>query len=340
MMKRGGVDVYFIIPLIAAVVGFGIILYFIMQLQLGGYAEDEVCKLSVLGRATSPDISKGGVPLKCTTKKICLTKGGDCSNNFAGEKTENFKISGNGEEAAKQIAKISADAMLDCWRMMGEGKLDLFGGFSESLLLDKKKPVCVICSRIAIDASISKEVLEKVNINSYMENNNVDELGANYISAFTSGGSVNYAKKNIVQDNAFGELKDASGKVVSFNKNPENREMAIVFSQIKSDKYEEILDSIFKYGGTVAGLTFLSPIGGAARYIFLNPYGAGLVAVGTAGYAGYGAYNIWQGQLAAVGHCGDFVTNDEASKGCSLMQGINYNVKDINAVCPQIQGNP
>ena len=85
-MRKRGVEAYFLPIILLAIVGFFIVLYFLTSFDLIGYSEDEVCKLSILSRATSPDAAKGIVPIQCTTKKLCLTKDGDCRKNFAGEK--------------------------------------------------------------------------------------------------------------------------------------------------------------------------------------------------------------------------------------------------------------
>ncbi len=317
--KRGAVEVSIIIGILLAVVGFIIILFFFSEFDFTSYTEDELCKLSVLSRATSPANVQSAVPLKCTTKKICLSKNGDCNKNFAGEEIKKIEVSGDENEIAKKIAKTSADAMLDCWKLMGEGKLDLFGSFWTQSGWDEAKPTCVICSRIAVDESVSKEVLEKVDINKYMRENVIPELGVNYISAFTGGGAVSYASADPAKENAFKEFikenkaKGADGREIVLSESRENRELAIVFAQFKPPKVSDVLKTM-----TFAGLTFISPV----------------TLIG-----GYGMWNAVQGQLAVPSYCGKFVSNRENVEGCSMIQGINYNARDFNLLCPQVEGN-
>ena len=83
-VKRGAVESYFIIIVIAAIVGFIAVLIFLGKLGFQNYGSNEVCSLSVLSRATTPSGTQNYVPLKCNTKKTCLTQGGDCGQ-FAGE---------------------------------------------------------------------------------------------------------------------------------------------------------------------------------------------------------------------------------------------------------------
>ena len=340
--RKGAVENYFLITIIFAIVGFMIVAYFLFGSNLSKYTEDEVCKLSVLSRATAPSAAQGAIPLKCTTKKICLTNDKNCEHSFAGEKPQVIKL---GDDAKKTIEKTSADAMYDCWKMMGEGKLDLFGEFSQDIGLDSATPTCVICSRIAVDEGVLVETLNQVDINKYMEDTIIPELGVNYISAFTGKGAVSYAKQDAVKAEEFGKLGklEENGKEIKLEGNKDNRELAIVFMQIKPKNVKDVLSNMLEIGGTVAGATFLSPVGSLARPLVLNPVGGGLAVVGAVSIAGYGTYSASRGQTAAAGYCGDFVSNTkdkDARQGCSIVQGINYNVKDINKVCPKIQGMP
>lgn len=347
--KKGAVESYFLITVLLAIIGFGIILYFLLNIDFNRQTEEEICKLSVLSRATSPELAQSGVPLKCGTRKVCLTQRGECSKNFAGENPEIVELSSNEQEAKKQIEKISADAILNCWKMMGEGKLDLFGSLKAQFGWEEQKPTCVICSRIAIDESFPggsegnvRKTLEGIDINKYMEENPVSELGVNYISALTGGGAVSYAKHDPVNVKAFREFiisKEFKLEVDGARNSEPNRELAIVFMQFKPKNTKDVLDSYIKWGGTVAGATFLSPIGIAARPIITNPIGGGLVALGIGSVVGYGMYNAYQGQLAAVNYCGPFTSNKKGIEGCSMVQGINYNFRDINKICPNIQGD-
>jgi len=327
--KKGDIEVTVLITIIIAIVGFVIILFLFFDFDFGSYGEDEVCKLSVLSRATSPTSAQSAIPLKCSTKKLCLTKDGDCSKNFAGENPKVVKLSGSEDEIAKEIAKTSADAMLNCWKQMGEGKLDLFGSFWTQSGWEEAKPTCVICSRIAVDTSIGKDTLERVDINSYMKDNVIPELGVNYLSAFTGGGAISYAQSN---ENAFSKFAESSKSNIVLSESRENRELAIVFFQFKPPKYEEVLQTMAGIGGTVAGLAFIRPL-------VMNPVGGGLAIAGALGLGGYGMWNARQGQLAIPGYCGKFAGSRENIYGCSMVQGINYHTKDINELCPQIEGD-
>jgi hypothetical protein len=123
----------------------------------------------------------------------------------------------------------------------------------------------------------------------------------------------------------------------------ENRELAFVFMQIKSKSYSEVLGNMGKMGGLVVGSTFMTPVVKPVRKLAMKlvwtPAGLIATTVAGVGIAGYGAYNARQGQLTAVGYCGEFTTKEKtAREGCSMVQGLNYNKEEINALCSSIQG--
>lgn len=171
MNKNGDVTSTQVIFLLIAVISFGIGLMALSLVDFGGSTERDICKLSVLTRATSPDIAQSVIPLKCRTEKICLTDKlfGGCEEQFAGEENVvRVRLSGTDSQKKLKIEEISANAMYDCWNMMGQGKLDLFGKAAESFGWDVTQPTCVICSRVAVDKDVNPEILNSVDINTYM----------------------------------------------------------------------------------------------------------------------------------------------------------------------------
>src|SRR3989344_3248991 len=128
-MKKGEVSSAVLIPIILAVAGFLIVFGFIFYgIDLKQLSEDEICELSVIARATAPNEAERLLPLKCTTKKLCLSQNKEDCPEFKGEEYAKLSLSKDNEEAAREIEKQTADALLECWSKMGEGKLDLFGG--------------------------------------------------------------------------------------------------------------------------------------------------------------------------------------------------------------------
>lgn len=176
--------------IIVAIVGFAILAFALYQIFGNqNLSERDLCRLSIISRATVPSVAQQAIPLNCQTEKICITTrdtpsessispfaifGKDTSDckQFAGE--ENFldinvKMSSDPGEQSRTLETIQrnvANAMFDCWYMTGQGKMDIFtqssnyGEDIEKVLADTAtetlgltipqiKPACVICSRIA-----------------------------------------------------------------------------------------------------------------------------------------------------------------------------------------------
>lgn len=334
----------FIVSITLSILAFLAVAFFLTSLNLKDRSSDEICKLSVLGRGTSPDAAQAALPIECTTKKVCLSSSkGSCNEVFAGEKeVDEIALSKESEKASELIAEASAQAIYDCWNMMGQGKIDLFGEFGTQFGLDPTKPTCVICSRIAVDKDVSSDTLTQVNINNYLRTHKVPGSELTYLQTFTDRSIQSYVEVN---ENALAQFPKTDFNVQGINANSANnvnREMAIVFMQVKSVAISDVLTKMGTAGGIVVGSTFMTPIvrSAASRLVF-TPAGAVATVVGAGGIAGFGAYNAYQGQLTATGYCGKFESrSDKSSEGCSIVQGINYNAADINALCPSIQGDP
>jgi len=361
--KKGALVAYILIPMILALAGFIILLYFLGMLNFSNYAGDEVCKLSVLTRATTPAAAQNFVPLKCFTKKICLTKSffGECKE-FAGEKNvERVRLPDDFDAAARKIEEANANAKYDCWRMMGEGKLDLFGNFWGVLGLDSKmgQSTCVICSRIAIDKSSFTEkelgdILGQVDINNYMETHQVPGSELTYVQTFSNSGTSKLVVVQGGEDNDK-KMKNGLNKIFDDNKGsiPDaqyiesnygeklksgNLQRAYVFSQVKKEKLGDVFNNLGDIGVSIALGAGMTPVIGKAAF---HPYVLIPGLVVAAGTAGYAAYNTYIGNEAAGEYCGKFqssVVNNQ--EGCSLVQGVPYDVKYINSICKSMQGNP
>jgi hypothetical protein len=153
--RRGALAPDQIALLILAIAGFALVALFLFGVfDNEDLSERELCKLSVLSRATVPGVVEDAVPLNCYTEKICITakkgffkKTGEffsrpqaatgiseksACKQFAGEENirdievvvDNNPI--NQKKSAKIIQGEVANAMYDCWTMTGQGKLDIW----------------------------------------------------------------------------------------------------------------------------------------------------------------------------------------------------------------------
>ncbi len=335
--KRGELTSTQIIGLILAIAGFVIVLILLFSLEFEGQATDEACRLSVLSRATAPESVNEYIPLKCQTKKICFTTGGDCED-FAGEKgVKKYDLSGKLERDKELIERVSAEEMFNCWSMMGEGKLNLFsGGVAKQFGVEASQLSCVICSRFAYsfdegEGEYRKSLLEDsengVNVAEYLKLNKVPNRDETYLNYFTDDQVKGYPK---VEDGK--ELDKLSLNDKMFG---DSNQMATVFTQIKPKTYENVIGNLVFAGIAVAGTTLASP----ARAL-VNPLTVGIVGVGAAGLGVYSMSNVYAGRTVAATYCGNISGGNDRGDGCSGIQIVPYDYKTINQICGVIEGNP
>ncbi|MEK6854959.1 MAG: hypothetical protein AABX73_01940 [Nanoarchaeota archaeon] len=334
--KRGELTSSQIIVIIAAIAGFVIILFFLLNiLDLGNYGEDEICHLSVISRATAKETAQQLVPLQCSTKKNCLTSNSKECKEFLGENSEKITLQKNPEKAAEQIEKTIAESMYECWRTMGEGKISIFSKASEQYGITPDELTCVICKRIALNLEETEKnnILEKVNINEYIKNTQTPDSSLTYLEAFTDKGIKSPVLQTEEITEEWNKLKNSGSEIIEFKSN--TNELAVVFAQIKPPSYESTLSSIVFLGGTAAGAAFLSPF----KKALLHPAGFVMVVAGAAGITLISMSNVNEGKTTSIGYCGKFTTNNEkASEGCSSILVLPYERATINKICTNIEG--
>jgi hypothetical protein len=186
-MDKRGITLSTLIAIILLVLAFGIIFFFIYNLGFNQRADKEACHQSVIMRGTVAsipllDMGASEIPLKCKEGKVCLTssKLGSC-DEFAGEKGIATAVVKDKTGIEKTIAREA----LECWTVMGEGKLDLFSDFVATRYgYGKIYPSCVICSRIAVDKSIAltTEQLQSVDVEQYMATHAVSGTSVSYLT--------------------------------------------------------------------------------------------------------------------------------------------------------------
>ncbi len=155
MERRGELSSQEIVVLVLALGAFIIVALFLFGIfNNEDLTERELCRLSILERATVPSVAAQAIPLQCSTEKICITaeksfldffrpaaaigvsKKSDCKQ-FAGEQNVRevkVKMDDNPSHQAETLKIIEgevANAMYDCWAVTGQGKLDVFRGTTE-----------------------------------------------------------------------------------------------------------------------------------------------------------------------------------------------------------------
>ncbi|MCA9485977.1 MAG: hypothetical protein KC506_03985 [Nanoarchaeota archaeon] len=338
MYKKGEATSGQIVTFALVIFGFIVILiaYFTV-IDVKGTSQDEVCRLSVLTRATSPEATQRLLPLKCTTEKICLTRNGEECPAFIGEESESPSLSGTEEQAAEKVEEIVANEIYDCWNMMGQGKLGLFGGGkteTEALVewtgLGRTKTSCVICSRIAIapDLVKDKDFIKKVDVNEFMEYKKAPgQENKNYLQAMSG-------------DNVRSYTGDFTNKFANETIENSTDEIGVIFMQILTE--EGVFESFTDIGLTTGGFILGGSVGLGAGGLVLNPIGALTALASSTTTATIAAFQTYQDRQVSFGHCGDLAsTEDEALKGCSIITTFDYHkIEELNNFCGRVEGTP
>lgn len=241
--KRAEMTSTQIVTMILLIAGFAIILYVFNQVGFTKEIDREVCHESVILRMTLPDtLNLKNLPsLRCKTKKICITDNligkGDCEKDL-GDKYETIKISKDKKEREKQINAFIAQELADCWSMMGEGKGQIF---TRNLLTTNR---CSICSRIAFDVELKKELKEVMGLQDYLVSYKIPNTDFTYWKFLT----------NIMS------IEDYDFSLDKFS----TEEKAIVFMEIaESDWISTLTETIGTGGGIFIGYQTGNPVKGA-----------------------------------------------------------------------------
>jgi len=379
--KKGELTSSQIITIVLAIAGFIVVLIFLAILfEDRGEGDRELCKFSVLTRATSPIGSlQASIPLKCTTEKICISASGkkDACKQFAGEEDKSpVKLKGSVDEKARKIEETYANAMFDCWNMMGEGKLDVFPGsdrpkseigtilsvIGDALGIPKKlKPACVICSRVALADDLfdengePKEFLKKVDTNRYLKDEFIPNTNEKYIKYFSDEQVRGFLDKEFFEQGLVVDSRDKKGnEIVEFEdkegkklesvslKRPEpTNQMAFVFMQIITEEsaLKAASDAGAATGFVFAGAAVASPFRVLNAVGFWPRVGVVLATIGLT--AGFSYLTQDANQVLAAGYCGEFTKEGKKSQGCSLLKPVDYNdISQINDLCFILEGNP
>lgn len=346
---------------ILLILGFVILLFIFYRIYSTVNIDRETCRESVVFRATAaylaPSVLTGSartaVPLKCKTSKICLTAGfGGTCDEFIGEKgVTTVKI-----KDITQLQKIYAEEIINCWTMLGEGKLDLFSEYlSGSLGVAKVYPSCIICTRIALDKfSLEKAGinLSAVNIERYMATHLLPDKNATYLS-YIGGNRGKISISELIIPNAT-ETGDSltllsKDELIPLSKDEGllGKSDAILFMQISAPtqggSIRELGSLIF--GGTVGSFTIapvattrgITSLGKACTTWPWGTLGCGVVALGVVAYQqGSVAYN----RAISAGYCGDVSTGGEERNGCSVVRTVSYNETSIADYCSNIESIP
>ena len=357
------------VTIVIVLIGFGILLFLFYQLMWTGRVDKDTCMQSVVTRASFPsalNINKY-IPLKCKTQKYCVTPDflGDCEEDFSGLKDVS-RVSVDNEQ---EVEKFLAGEIVDCWSMMGEGKVQLFSDYyATNFAFGKVYPSCVICSRIAFDKSAFKDMNQEekekylnIDVINYMRTHKVPNKEISYLDYLSEGKAPVYTIQDtkgdyvaqpqpvdvfVAKDGKLDNLDDLTKETIAVI--PTERvkdstdELAIVFMQISAPTGGSVLKNSFSMLGkfwigsfVVAPMTTVSTtlkVGSS-----LNPVSAAIIA-GVMGIAVAGQQiNAAANRGITAGYCGQVTVGDQARDGCSIVTLTNYNVDSIKKYCQVIE---
>jgi hypothetical protein len=305
--KKGTISWGIIITLIVLLLVGAIIIIWLGKFPFQETIDKESCHQSVVLRSNSLlGISPGKavVPLKC--------------------KTEEILIDTRDEE---EIKEIIANAMYDCWWMLGEGKLNFFdpNAMQEFSIpeVGKVKSSCVICSTIKFSDD-TKEAIKEIDIFGYIVNNKVPGKDITYFEYFTD------------QTDA-----DLTVGVEAPLINTE-KDYLINFMGIRGQSYWDTLknDALFvagAAGGT--GFMALAVPGGKAVLgklfgLVTTPIGAIITGIVVVTAIGTQAATTASNNAIVSGRC-----NGEW-QGCYNMMLMPLSASEISAICSNIESIP
>jgi len=160
MNKKGTTGTGNIVVIILAVLVGLVLLVFALGYLIPiiiGASKDELCQQSVAARAATI------VKFAGLQKNLGLIKDLNCHTKYIEVKDggvyEDEKLCYQFEEkdVDRAIKKTVADEMYDCWKMMGEGKLEIWGGGTSKIH-------CIICTEISFDMKNPPEKITRFDL--------------------------------------------------------------------------------------------------------------------------------------------------------------------------------
>jgi hypothetical protein len=147
MNKKAELTTQQIVMIIILLASFVVLLVFIVKVNFQDTSEKGICQSSVqLAAKTKVGFFSGKID--CKINYLCISGGGECQG-FTYKDTAKINLNDK-ENAKKEVMKILADEMADCWWMFGEGKIDYIGWeWTENV-------GCAVCTQFAFDENIKK----------------------------------------------------------------------------------------------------------------------------------------------------------------------------------------
>lgn len=269
-MNKKGLETYVLVTTIITVVSLIVVGFALANITgvIPGSITKETCHSSVLIRGLDVKnipIGKTLSDLKCQTEYKCLTMGGECPKGYE-------KVSVKNED---DIKRELANSMYDCWWMLGEGKIDVFG----ASVTPGWEQTCSICSITAFDSEIQTKYPTITGFGDWMINNDIPGKKITYWQYLTNSPAV--YNSSITKDDRYETTK----------------RYATTFSFNKASIFSELATATLSCG---IGAKLGAPIGGAIGSVVpLAGTGMGLIIGGVGGcvtgfYGGFELQSAWE----------------------------------------------
>ncbi len=340
--KNAEISTSMIMGIVLLILGAVLIFLVYSTIDWGGISNREVCHASVMMRGSIPKIadSRKVVPLNCIAEKFCI--GGECKKDLS--KEEDFvKVK---VKNVKEIEEFISQEILDCWTMMGEGKISLYSDVLAEKGFGIKSPHCLICSKIFFDEETLKEKginLEEVDLFNYMISHKPKGIDKTYYESLGGKVDANFLA-SFKRFGRGGSLEELSGiRTEDYEEvkvqNPSDP-MAIVFSQIFTPTKGAVFGNDLKIiaVGAVGTGAFFGPtvlMKGTSAVSFGAAIWATIIGSVTLGVQmGFTEHN----RYLTAGYCGVVASGEKAKQGCSIVQAIPYKEEELKKRCGYFEG--
>lgn len=358
--NKGEMTSKMLVTIILLVIGFGIILLLYSRLAFSETIDSEVCHESVILRGTLPSTLglRASAPLKCQTEKICVRGKKSFDKGECEEFANVDSFTNNDVDDITQIERLISQKIVECWGMMGEGKISIFSQhLANTYAIGDVYPSCVICSRIAFDkpSLLERGVdIEERDVLNYMLTHKIPGKEKSYYDYLAGEGPA----KISVQESISVPGVDSQGNL-DYNNSIEidltepsgvsgdTEELAILFMQISAPSASDVFgNSLEALGGGILGYGAVTGVGGISLAGNLAGKAClglvrGAICVGVAVIAmGLQQYSAYDNRDIAATRCGDVSTGDASRKGCTVVRAVEYDVEEIKQYCSVIESIP
>ena len=293
LKNKKGLEAEVLIGIIIIIMVSVVIFFFLRGLTWKGVIDREACHQSVLMRSLPSAIGdslKKTIPLKCKTEKILI--------DFDDEELIKNRI---------------ANAMYDCWWMLGEGKLDFF---SETGTFGIEKTSCIICSTLKFDGNVRNKFGE-IDLTDYLQDGQIPLKNQTYLEYFS----------DMEKDS---KIK-LDSRITPLNT---GKEYVILYAGIKSKGLFDPIKQDLQAGATIAGGAFLAKgISGVMNLGSLVFTKIGLTIL--AGVIATQEILVGAGWIATATYC-----ESSDVSGCNILVLAEYSKEQIEKNCRKIESIP